>query len=288
MENKYYNIGIFILVLLYIVINFLYKKFTNIIIFTLLFSIINYIVKDYLTALVISYVVSIVYGIYKNFHLLENFEEDTEIDIKQDSNLVTKPLKKQQNKVNQINNSNKVNNNLKKQKKIELKNINMKELITDALLEKFLEYLKTNYVSIINNKKINIYSLKPTITNLNSNKIKNMTRTDKEDKPIVISKDNFIVDGHHRWYSQKIKIDGYTTTNLKNHTNISVVLIDLPINDIIKKIEDFKSNYNNREINNFNIDKKRVNEAKDCILNIKNNINKLEQYYTDFNEIKLL
>ena len=323
MIKNYYSISVYLLVLIYIVLNVIYKKYINVFLLGSLFCIINFIIKDVINSIIIAYVISIMFGIYKNFHLLENFE-DKEFNIMDDNNIVNKKNKK--SKIKNTINSNKHNTNSYLRSKnqnrqghgpkhghyddmpfqndidspknmgiknnIVLKDVNIKSLISDELLEKFISYLKSNFVSIIYNKQVNIVSLKPTIKNLNINKVNSLSKTydtSKERiKPIVISKDNFIVDGHHRWYSKKNLLDDYNIDRNKNFNKISATIIDLNINDIVKRIEKFKSSQNNSLINNFNIDKKRVTETQKCINTIKENIEKIQSYYTDFNQIKLL
>jgi len=289
MVNKYYNISVYILVIIYVGLNIAYKKYFNIFLFASLFGIINILIKNCLNSIIIAYIISITFGIYKNFHLIENFkskDENKDFNISNDNNLVrkvkpkTKPNKKeiQYNKIKQD---------------IVLRDIDIKELISDELLTKFIDFLKTSNVSIIYNKLIDIYTLKPTIKNLNINKVKTMTsnfdNSIEKNKPIVISKDKFIIDGHHRWYSKKNIIDETNPKKVNsNISKISVTIIDLPINNIINKVKDFKSKYNNQIINNFNIDKSRLNDTQKCIDVIKSNITRLESFYEDFNEIKII
>ena len=59
---------------------------------------------------------------------------------------------------------------------------------------------------LITNTKANIYDLKPSLAKISNNKINKLIKLANEkntlfNKPIVISKDNFIIDGHHRWYA---------------------------------------------------------------------------------------
>ena len=88
-----YNISILILVSIYIIINFIYKKPLNIVIITSLILIIQHFNKNLINSIVIAYLISIIYGIFKNFHLLENFSQQ-EFDIKYDKNLIRKRILK--------------------------------------------------------------------------------------------------------------------------------------------------------------------------------------------------
>ena len=64
--------------------------------------------------------------------------------------------------------------------------------------------------------------------------------------PIIISNDNFIIYGHHKWYSKKSiienNINGYISTKLYNE-NIDVIVIDYNINKLIQKLQDYKINF---------------------------------------------
>ena len=61
--------------------------------------------------------------------------------------------------------------------------------------------------------RTNIYDLKPIIKNIKNNvveKMKHDLNKDEINKPIVISNDNFIVDGHYRWFVKKNMIENNT------------------------------------------------------------------------------
>ena len=73
--------GTYFLVLIYIIINLYYKKCINLIIFTVVFIFLFNILNDLNKAIIYSYILSIGYGIFKNFHLLENFQEKKKSNI---------------------------------------------------------------------------------------------------------------------------------------------------------------------------------------------------------------
>ena len=88
-----YNISILILATVYVILNFHYSKPLNIVIFTSLTLVLLHYDVSLINSIIIAYILSVVFGIVKNFHLLENFEQ--EYDIKHDTNLVKrKPVKK--------------------------------------------------------------------------------------------------------------------------------------------------------------------------------------------------
>jgi hypothetical protein len=72
-------------------------------------------------------------------------------------------------------------------------------------------------------------SLKPSQNEINRKIVKKVVKTlkaspTKGQKPIVVSKDNFVVDGHHRWAAQKV---------LNPKKKIKVLKMNAPINDAL-------------------------------------------------------
>lgn len=283
-QNKLYNFGIYVLVFIYILMNINYKKYNNIIIFGGLLAIINLIIKDYTNSIVLAYIISIVFGIYKNFHLIENFKQQSpkEFNISLDSNTVVNKPKVKPPKI--IKNSD-----------IKLKNFDIKSLISDELLDKFILNLKKEHISIIYNRKINPEHLKPTLQELNLKKITELKSAydlgNHLNKPIIVSRDNFIVDGHHRWYSHRAILNDSINTNqlgIKLDNKINTIVINLDINTIIKKIKQFKFQYNKTQVKHHPIDKKRFMAAKKTMNQIKQNVNNLDKYFEDLSNLKLI
>ena len=283
MDNYIHNLGIHILLIIYFIVNIYFKKYYNLVLITSLFGIIFFIIRDYKNAIIISYIISVVYGIYKNFYLIENFKtQDKEIDISKDENLITVPKEIPKNKLPKI--------DIKKD--IKLKNFDIKSLINDELLDSFMQKLKQDHVSIIYNKKVKVDHLQPTLKELNLKKITDMKNNDSIlAKPIIISKDNFIIDGHHRWYSvTSNNSDSYTNNKYSIKKNINFInsnMINLDVNEIIRRIKVFKYNHNKNSIKS-SIDKKRVIESRKLLDEIKNNVNKLDKYFKDIDNIKLI
>ena len=74
-------------------------------------------------------------------------------------------------------------------------------IISEELINQFINKLKMDDNLLITNTKANIYDLKPTLAKISNNKINKLVKLANEkntlfNKPIVISKDNFIIDGH--------------------------------------------------------------------------------------------
>lgn len=295
---NYCNISIILLIIIYVLINIFYKKYLNILIFLAIFLLVkNYLVKNLINALLISYVISVVYGIIKNFHLLENFQEK-EFDISNDNNLV---LPKPQNiKVNPVRNLNyKKKKQIKNTKKrpLNLNNFDISEndlsnILKSNILDKFIEKLKLKKVVFVK-KKININAIEPIISKLNVekiNKFRNLSNNKKDilnNSEILVSKDNFIIDGHHRWFTKKSLINQNTTYNLSVDENITVKMVNLNIKPFINELIKFKNNYN-KQVLNSQLDKTKIEKAKLCLDNIKKNLSELDIYYNQLNNLKLL
>ena len=110
-------------------------------------------------------------------------------------------------------------------------------------------------------------------------------------KPIVISNDNFIIDGHYRWFVRKNLIEnnrnGLDNNDLYNE-NIKIVIIDYNIKQLLKKLKEFKIKYNEKYLSKNVLDLHKINSGKKLIQNIKNDINLLEQNYNMINKLRLV
>ena len=104
------------------------------------------------------------------------------------------------------------------------------------------------------------------------------------DKPIVITNDFFILDGHHRWYARKNLVEnntnGYNTSGVYKE-DIKVVIIDYNIKKCVQKLQEYKIKYNKNylqktigDINNIHKGRKYLDEIKEVINNLENNYNK--------------
>lgn len=269
-----YNISILILSTVYVILNFYYNKPLNIVIFTSLTILLLYFNTTLINSIIIAYILSVIFGIIKNFHLLENF--DQEYDIKHDSNLVkNKPLKKQKSKLNIIN----------KQEQQELKD-NILRTLDSNILKMYVQNLKEKNINITK-KKVDVDKLNPIKDKLNNQKLNNMINK-IDNSMITVTKDLFILDGHHRWFSKKALLNKNLNYNVNIDKEIDVLMIDMNINQVSKDILKYKQQYNKKQFNSLNFDKSKVNEAKLLISNIKHDINKLELYYQDMNNLKLI
>ena len=73
----------------------------------------------------------------------------------------------------------------------------------------------------------------------------------------------------------------------KNLSFINSNMINLDVNEIIRRIKVFKYNHNKSFIKS-SIDKKRVDESRTLLNEIKNNVTKLDKYFSDIDKIKFI
>jgi hypothetical protein len=165
----------------------------------------------------------------------------------------------------------------------------LEEIISEDLINKFIRRLKKEDNLLISKDSVNLYKVNPTINKLSKNKlesIKHKLMTDDAfvDKPIVITNDFFILDGHHRWYARKNLVEnntnGYNTSGIYNE-DIKVVIIDYNIKKCVQKLQEYKIKYNKNylqktigDINNIHKGRKYLDEIKEVITNLESNYNK--------------
>lgn len=79
--------------------------------------------------------------------------------------------------------------------------------------------------------RIEAGKIKPSQGEFNPDKIAKMMHKDlSHEKPILMSRDYYIIDGHHRWAAELNK-------NLKN--KIAVYMVDLNVLELIKAARDY-------------------------------------------------
>jgi len=310
------NYGILVLVILFIIVSLYYKNFINILLFIVLVLVLRLKLNDN-NAVMIAYGISLLYGIANNFHLLENF---TNIKIttgnntanKSDNNTSNNTIKKNNLVPVRISDQKSVqvtSNNSKKNKTNKIKKLNKEEatheansiaetskdapkideIISEELINKFIRRLKKEDNLLVSKNKINLYKLNPTLNKLSKNriektKIKYLNDDNFVKKPIIITNDYFILDGHHKWFARKNLIEnntnGYNTTGIYSE-EVATVIIDYDIKKCVQKLQEYKIKYNKEylkktinEINNIGKGKKYLEEIKEVIHNLENNYNK--------------
>ena len=295
--NQY---GILILIIIFICINIYYKNIINILIFIMSYLALRNMIDD-TNALIASYIIGLLYGIIKNFHLLENFKAivSKTSNIKPTNQKLSR-LNEDDSNDNDSNDSNDSNDNNDNNQKLSRLNENdsnendSDEVISEELINQFISKVKDVDNLLIIKTKRNIYNLKPTIKDIKKNKIEIMKKKLNNKqllKPIVISNDNFIIDGHYRWFVRKNLIEnnrnGLDNNNLYNE-NIKIVIIDYNIKKLLKKLREFKIKYNEKYLSKNILDLHKINSGKKLIQNIKHDINLLEQNYNMINKLRLV
>ena len=173
-------------------------------------------------------------GIIKNFHLVENFEDESNIEQK---------LK----------------------------------IMNKALLD---EYIKQNSDHVIG-REVRISDLKPTMSQISSKKIKELQRNPKNhNKTLTITDDNYILDGHYEWY---LKANDVFDKNEDKFVKCNIIRKD--INTFIEDITQFKHLVNKNKLDNIQIDKTQVEDAKVRINRIKQDLAVLEKHVHNFSKV---
>ena len=104
----------------------------------------------------------------------------------------------------------------------------MPQFLATSDVQRFRKFIKKAYHinSFKTTKRAN--ELRPSQSEISRKRIKNMIANEdvltKITTPLVISKDNYIVDGHHRWAAYRVK---------KPDSPLPVVTINAPIKDVL-------------------------------------------------------
>ena len=156
------------------------------------------------------------------------------------------------------------------------------------MISKYVDKTKQDKPTDISTRKVDMSDLIPTKSELSSSKIKGIS-LDKEElnKPIIITNDNFIIDGHHRWYINKSKSKASSVEdNDKNF--ISCTIINCTIDKFLKKISQFKRDYNSKTLDKFQIDKNKINSTAKALSIIKKNLSIIENYNNELNKLNII
>jgi hypothetical protein len=286
--NQY---GIIILIIIFICINIYYKNIINILILLVSYLALRNMMEEN-HAILVAYIITLVYGTAKNFHLLENFKavvynkiNINDIKTKEDSDSNTISLTNLDIKNNTKPSPSTIDLLAKK---------NNDSVISEELINQFINKVKDIDNLLIVKTKRNIYDLKPTIKKMRKNRIETMKKklnVSKIVKPIIISNDNFIVDGHYRWFVRKNLIETNTNGLSENELyeeNINIIMIDYNIKDLLRKLKEFKIKYNEEYLSKSVIDIHKLKEGKTLIKNLKRDISLLEQNYEMINNLKIV
>lgn len=298
------------LVLLYLAVNVWYRNLKSILLFLVSLVVLYPMVQNKLYAVVIAYVISIGFNIVKNFHLLENFsgnekekektknnESETPIiipsnlqELKKMSTLMEKTAKK--DKIPKNNSLENENNDSETEQSYYFDD----EMVSDALITRFVDMLERKGRVKISTTRISPYKLKPTISTLDSESVEHLRGEVEYNNPqllekiVTISRDNYILNGHYTWYLKKMFLsekNENTLIDIKYTDSINIKKIDLEIEPLMKKLEDYKIEFNENAKNKFTVDKKKLRDLRSNINSLKNTIKNLEKHYKDLSEIRV-
>jgi len=109
----------------------------------------------------------------------------------------------------------------------------------------FIRHLKKNDIKVTR-KKVDPSSLNATQGQFHKKKISDlidaMDKSDYNPKPIITSKDMYILDGHHRWLA-----------HVNTGEDIEIYHIDLPINELIDVVKQYPKSFTKKLYEYFDI-----------------------------------
>jgi len=316
--------GVFVLVIAYLIINVYLRNLKVLVLFLVTFVAFYQTVTNKTYALVIAYLVSISFSIVKNFHLLENFKgvpkipsSFTELNgtlkgklngLKQvDESKITAEKVETPQPYNSIRaKKGKVKKNRSKPR-VEIRDdhlydpkkddLEIQEILSDKLVSEFLEKLKKEKHVKVKNKKMSFYKLKPVIAELDGdtvNSLKNEIMYEANNllkKNVVVSRDNYIIDGHYTWYLKGVFLsekDEDTMIDSKYTDSLNVIQIDLDVDELIQKMKNYKFSYNANLLSKFSMDKNKMDALAENIKTLKKSVEKLEEHYVDLSNVNLV
>ena len=99
--------------------------------------------------------------------------------------------------------------------------------IKSKFVPDFIDYLETKGIKSTKTK-VKVGQIKPTQGEINLDKVKSLVKSANDSslkKPVIVSKDGFILDGHHRWLAllQKDK-----------RTALDSVKVDATVGELLK------------------------------------------------------
>lgn len=107
--------------------------------------------------------------------------------------------------------------------------------VTGEHQEAYEAYLKKNNVSFRDSEE-KVKNLKPTQMEINNEKVESMMKRAKNvgtrwlKRPILVSSDNYILDGHHRWA---------TLLRMDENEEMDIVKLGKPIKEILELTKKF-------------------------------------------------
>jgi hypothetical protein len=171
------------------------------------------------------------------------------------------------------------------------------DIISDESADEFIDKLKRRTNIKIINKKLHYTKCNPILSTLESDIVKEM-KEDIEyngskllDNPLIISRDHYIINGHYQWYIKGLFLaekNENTILDSKYTDRMNVKMIDLDINTLMKKLDEYKLEHNSQAINKFTLNKEKLNDLKSNINNLKETASNLEKHYNELVKIKMV
>jgi len=316
--------GVFVLVVAYLLINIYLRNLKVLVLFLVTFIGFYQTVSNKTYALVIAYLVSITFSIVKNFHLLENFKGVPKIPssfselngklngklngLKQvDESRITSEKQETPQAHNEIRSKQRKVKKNRKRPPVEIRDdhlydpkkddLEVQEILSDRLVSEFLDKVKKDKHIKVKNKKMSFYKLKPVIAELDRDTVSSLKNeimfeaNNLLKKNVIISQDNYIIDGHYTWYLKGVFLaekDDDTIIDSKYTDSLNVIQIDLNINELIQKIKNYKLDYNANLLSKFSMDKNKMDELASNIKTLKKSVEKLEAHYVDLSNVNLV
>ena len=88
-------------------------------------------------------------------------------------------------------------------------------------------------------------------------------------------------------YLIETNTNGFNDNEVYNE-NINVVIIDYKIKTVLRKLKEFKINYNKNSLSHSVLDINKIQHGKQLIKNLKRDIQLLEENYNQVNKMKLV
>ena len=96
----------------------------------------------------------------------------------------------------------------------------------------FMEYLEKNGARFTTEKDIPAKDLKPVQSEFSDAGIKRQRAKSGPRKPVIVSSDNYIIDGHHRWL-----------VALNFDDTVDIIRVSMPVKELLKLVLEFPKTY---------------------------------------------
>lgn len=105
--------------------------------------------------------------------------------------------------------------------------------IARADIPEYIEFLRAKRIKVTQTE-VNVNSLRATQSDINKTKILDLISNPPSNKPLIVSNDNQVLDGHHTWLAK---------LNSTPDCNIGAFVVDLNINELINISNQFPKTF---------------------------------------------